>query len=390
VAWSNWAGNVRCEPRRHVAARSEAEVVAALKDADREGLAVRVAGSGHSFSPLVATDGLLLSLDGLAGIARHEAEQRRVWVRAGTKLHALGPELHALGLALENLGDIDVQALGGALATGTHGTGRALPNLAARVSGLRLLLADGSLRVLRAEDEPELLAAARVSLGALGVVTAARLDCVPAYRLHERVERMPLETCLACLDERSEANRHFEFFWYPGKDLAETKTIHPTEEPPEAAAGRKYERIGWSHEILPSVRELRFVEMEYALPAEAGPGAFRALRERMRERHGAVAWPVEYRHVRGDDAWLSTAHARDTVTLSVHQGAELPWQEFFADIEPLLRAHGGRPHWGKRHGLGAAELAPLYPRFAEFQRARAGLDPGGRFLNEHLRRLFDA
>jgi FAD/FMN-containing dehydrogenase len=389
VSWSNWAGNVRGEPRLSIDAASEAEVVAALRDAERAGSVVRVAGSGHSFSPLVATGGLLLTLDGLAGIARHEPEHGRVWVRAGTKLHALGPALHALGLALENLGDVDVQALGGALATGTHGTGRSLPNLPARVSGLRLLLADGSLRVLREEDEPEQLAAARVSLGALGVVTAARIDCVPAYRLHERVERMPIDACLAALEERCAGSRHFEFFWYPGRDLAETKTIQPTTLPPAAAAGQKYERIGWSHEILPTERTLRFVEMEYALPAAAGPDCFRAVRERMQSRH-AVAWPVEYRCVRGDAAWLSTAHGRDTVTLSLHQGAELPWQDFFADLEPLLCAHGGRPHWGKRHSLGAEALAKLYPRFDAFRRLRADLDPGGRFLNEYLLGLLDA
>ena len=384
VTWRNWAGNVLCEPRAHVSANSEAEVVAALREAERDGLGVRVAGSGHSFSPLVATNGLLLSLDGLAGIARHEPEKQGIWVRAGTKLHALGPALHALGLALENLGDVDVQTLGGALATGTHGTGRSLPNLSARVSGLRLLLADGSLRVLREDDEPELLAAARVSLGALGVVTAARIDCVPAYRLHERIERMPVADCLASLGERMAASRHFEFFWYPSRDLAEAKTLEPTELPPEAVAGRKYERIGWSHEILPSVREQRFVEMEYALPAEAGPACFGAVRARMQSHHGGVLWPVEYRAVRSDDAWLSTAHARETVTLSLHQDNALPWQDFFADLEPVLRAYGGRPHWGKRHGLGARELARLYPRFDDFRRLASELDPTGRFRNDHL------
>jgi FAD/FMN-containing dehydrogenase len=384
VSWSNWAGNVRCAPRLRVDAASEAEVVAALREAERAGLPLRVAGSGHSFSPLVATDGVLLGLDGLAGIARHEPERQRVWVRAGTKLSALGRELFALGLALENLGDVDVQALGGALATGTHGTGATLPNLSARVSGVRLLLADGSLRVLRAEEEPERLAAARVSLGALGVVTAARIDCVPAYRLHERVERTPIEACLASLDERVATHRHFEFFWYPGRDLAETKAIDVTDEPPEAVAGQRYERIGWSHEILPSQRTLRFVEMEYALTAAAGPACFRAVRERMRSHHAAVAWPVEYRRVRADDAWLSPAHGRDAVTLSLHQGAELPWQEFFADLEPILLAHGGRPHWGKRHGLAASALAPLYPRFEAFRRLAGELDPQGRFRNPHL------
>jgi FAD/FMN-containing dehydrogenase len=384
VTWTNWAGNVRCEPQLRIEAASEADVVTALAEAERRALVVRVAGSGHSFSPLVATDGLLLSLDGLAGIARHEPEARRVWVRAGTKLSALGRELFTLGLALENLGDVDVQALGGALATGTHGTGRTLPNLSARVSGLRLLLADGSLRVLRAEDDAETLAAARVSLGALGVVSAVRIDCVPAVRLHERTERMPIEACLGSLAERIAATRHFEFFWYPARDFAETKALEPTGLPPDAVAGRKYERIGWSHEVLPSVRELRFVEMEYAVPAARGPDCFRAVRERMRQRHPGVAWPVEYRSVRADDAWLSPAHGRETVTLSLHQGAELPWQDFFADLEPLLREHGGRPHWGKRHGLGSRELGPLYPRFEDFRRLRAELDPRGRFLNTHL------
>jgi len=390
VSWSNWAGNVRCEPRLCIDAASEAEVVSALREAERAGLTLRVAGSGHSFAPLVETDGLLLTLDGLSGIARHEPEHERVWVRAGTKLHALGPMLHALGLALENLGDVDVQAVGGALATGTHGTGRKLPNLSARVSGLRLLLADGSLCVLRAEDEPERLAAARVSLGALGVVTAARLDCVPAYRLHECVERMSIDACLAGLEERSATSRHYEFFWYPGRDLAETKTIQPTALPPEAVAGRKYERIGWSHEILPSERTLRFVEMEYALPAATGADCFRAVRARMRSRHAEVAWPVEYRCLRQDDAWLSTVFGRDSVTLSLHQGAELPWHDFFADLEPLLQAYGGRPHWGKRHSLEAEALAPLYPHFAAFRRLRAELDPHGRFLNPHLRLLLGA
>lgn len=390
MTWHNWAGNVGCAPRVHTTASHEADVVAALQEAAREGHEVRVAGSGHSFSPLVATDGLLLSLEGLTGIARHEKERSRVWVRAGTTLNALGRELFALGLALENLGDVDVQAVGGALATGTHGTGPMLPNLPARVSGLRLLLADGSLRVVREEDDAELLAAARVSLGALGVVTAARIDCVPAYRLHERIERLSVDDCLASLDERIAATRHFEFFWYPSRDLVDAKSLHPTDLPPEAAADRKYERIGWSHEILPSVREERFVEMEYALPAEAGPACFRAVRERMRERHAEVAWPVEYRTLRSDLAWLSTAHARETVTISLHQDAALPWQDFFADVEPVLREHGGRPHWGKRHTLTADELAPLYPRFDAFVRLARELDPTGRLRNAHLHALLGA
>ncbi len=382
MGWRNWSGSVACEPHAALSLRSEAEVVDALLRATRENLRVRVAASGHSQSPLVATDGLLLDVDGLAGIARCEVQRRRAWVRAGTKLRALGEPLLARGLALENLGDIDVQGVAGAVATGTHGTGCELPCLSARVSGIRLLLADASLRVLTQERTPELLCAARVSLGALGVVTALRLELVAAYRLHERVERAPLARCLDELGERVAKSRHFEFFWFPRDDVAEMKSLDPTEEP--EGTPREGERVGWSSRILPSVREQRFFEMEYAVPRQAGPACFRAVRERMQARHAAVVWPVEYRTVKADDAWLSPFHARDSVAISLHQDGRKPYAEFFADVEPIFWEHGGRPHWGKIHNLRAEALRALYPRFDDFLATRASLDPAGRFVNRHL------
>jgi FAD/FMN-containing dehydrogenase len=347
------------------------------------------AGRASPFgSPLVATDGVLLSLEGWVGVESSEADCRRAWVRAGTILHDLGPRLHELGMAMENLGDVDVQALGGALATGTHGTGRSLGSLSSRVSGVRLVLADGSIRVVTAEEDPDLLLAARVSLGALGVISAARLDLVEPYRLHERVARMPLEACMEELDAEIDRHRHFEFFWYPGRDLAEVKSLDPTEATPDAGAGRDGERIDWSFRILPSLREMRFFEMEYALPAEAGRPCFLELRQRIRTRHGELLWPIEYRTLRAEEAWLAPAHGRETVTLSVHQDGRLPYLELFADLEPILRAHGGRPHWGKFHSLGNDALRDLYPRFDDFCALRSKLDPEGRFLNEHLRSIF--
>jgi FAD/FMN-containing dehydrogenase len=286
---------------------------------------------------------------------------------------------------MENLGDVDVQSVAGAVATGTHGTGRSLQSLSARMSGLRLLLADASLRVVTQERTPELLRAARVSLGALGVITAVRFDLVPAYRLHERVWRAPIETCLAELDARVAATRHFEFFWFPRDDVAEMKSLDPTDAPEGAPA--EGERIGWSARVLPSVREVRFFEMEYAVPREAGPACFRAVRERMQRRHERVAWPVEYRTVAADDAWLSPFFERDSVTISLHQDGRKPYAEFFADVEPIFWEHGGRPHWGKVHGLGAEALRRLYPRFDDFLATRASLDPAGRFTNAALREL---
>jgi FAD/FMN-containing dehydrogenase len=214
-AWSNWSGSVRCEPQRIERPSSEGEIAAAVWRAAGAGQIVRVAGSGHSFMPLVACDGLLLSLEDWSGIESYDIDDRQATVRTGTTLHDLGEPLLDLGLAMANLGDIDVQAQGGALGTGTHGTGPELGNLSSRVLALRLVTASGEIAECSQECDPELLRAARVSLGALGVLTAAQLQLVPAYRLHERDWRSTLEECLEQLEERVSATRHFEFFWYP-------------------------------------------------------------------------------------------------------------------------------------------------------------------------------
>jgi len=404
--WLNWSGSVACEPRCLATPASEEEIRALVREAVAAGLTVRVAGTGHSFTPLVATDGLLLSLDGWAGVEAHDAATGRTTVRAGTKLHDLGDRLFALGLGMENLGDVDVQSVAGAIATGTHGTGRTLGNLSSHVVGMRLVTAAGESLELSEERDADLLRAARVSLGALGVVSRVTLRVLPAYCLEERVWREPNAACLDRLAERIADNVRYEFFWFPATDEAECKTLNPTDLPPDeepaglamgtpasAAPGAPRQpverrRVGWSARVIPSIRQRRFNEMEYALPAEAGPDCFRRVRARMRERHPEVLWPVEYRTLAADDAWLSPAHGRDTVTISIHQDARLPFMEFFTDIEAIFREHGGRPHWGKIHTLTARELRDLYPRWDDFLAARARLDPDGVFLNPHLRRVF--
>jgi FAD/FMN-containing dehydrogenase len=386
-SWRNWSGSVACEAAGLPRPKSEAELAALVRRAAGEGRALRVVGTGHSFMPLVATSGYVVSLDDFAGVEQADPSRLEATVRAGTKLHALGEALLALGMATANLGDIDVQSVGGALGTGTHGTGRSLPNLSAQLASLRLVLASGEVVECSAEREPELWRAARVSFGALGVVSAARFRLLPAYRLHERVGRASLAELLERLPEEIAANRHFEFFWFPARDVVETKALNPTAAEPASLAGRKYERIDWSCKILPSVRELKFNEMEYSVPAEAGLACMRAVEARMRARWSDVQWPVEYRTLRADDAWLSTAAERETVTISIHQDASLPYRELFGDLEAVFREHRGRPHWGKVHSLGAAELAGLYPRFADFCALRRRLDPDGVFLNELLRKL---
>jgi FAD/FMN-containing dehydrogenase len=299
--------------------------------------------------------------------------------------------LWRIGLAVPNTGDVDVQTIGGAIATGTHGSGRRLGNLATMLVGGRLVDGRGEVVDFSIEDDPALVRAARVSLGAFGVLTRLRLALLPAFELRRREWCTSVDTCMEHLEGLLERHRGVDFYWYPRSDEVKVRIA----DRPEAgdAAGPPGARLvsdecGPIGEVLPRTRELRFEEMEYALPAEAGPACFLAVRRRVKERHRKdVAWRTLYRAVAPDDAYLSPAHCRPTVTISLHHNAGLPYEQYFDDLEPIFREHGGRPHWGKKHNLTAADLRPLYPCWEDFLRLRARHDPRGIFLSPALRDL---
>ena len=135
-----------------------------------------------------------------------------VTVEAGITLHDLGEELRSRGLAMENQGDVDPQTLAGAISTATHGTGAGYGNLSSQVVGVRLVDGTGEVRDLRAGDE---LRAARVSLGALGAISAVTLRCVPAFTIHRLDEPRPLDDVLSRFDELVDAHDHWEAFVMP-------------------------------------------------------------------------------------------------------------------------------------------------------------------------------
>jgi FAD/FMN-containing dehydrogenase len=394
--WQNWSGGVTCTPRQIVAPTDEAALAALVADGSGP---VRVAGAGHSFTPLCATDGTLVSLDRLTGIVETDAQASTATIWAGTRLHDLGAPLLEAGFSLENMGDIDRQALAGAVSTGTHGTGRTLGNFPSQVVGLTLVLASGELLDCSETVEPEIFAAARLSLGALGILSRITLRVLPAYRLHERTWPAPFDECVEEMPALIAENRHFEFFWSPAADLCAMKTLNPTDlpvgeiAPPVPSSGGMVRYLGpeyvdWSYRVFPSERTLLFNEMEFAVPADSGPDCLREIRSLMQTRYPDSVWPIEYRTVRADEIPLSPAHGRPTVTISIHQAAELPHAAFFADAEAIFRNHRGRPHWGKLHSHTTRELQALYPRFDEFRAVRERLDSTGRFLNPHLRSLF--
>jgi FAD/FMN-containing dehydrogenase len=384
--WRNWSGKQRAEPCEIVRPASEEAVVAEILRAREAGRRVRCVGAAHSHSPLAATDGVLLDLESLAGVVSCDREARRATVRAGTRLHQLGLPLREAGLGLVNMGDIDRQAVAGAVATGTHGTGRALGCLPSAVVGVRLATADGEIVDCGPARKPQLFAAARLGLGSVGVVLALELAVREAYRLREVIWLEALDAVLGRTDELAAAHRHFEFFWFPGREKAVCKRIDETDDPPEYPL-REGTRCAWSYEVLPSHRPDKHTEMEYSVPAERGPACFAELRELVTREFPDLAWPLEYRTVAADDVWLSMASGRPTVTISVHQDAALDDEPLFRACEAIFLRHEGRPHWGKVHYLDGAALAERHPHWQDWWRVRDAHDPDGLFLNDAMAAL---
>jgi L-gulono-1,4-lactone dehydrogenase len=430
MTWSNWAGDESCVPAVVHSPTSVDDLAAVIKQAADEDQVVRVAGAGHSFGDLVCTSGTLISLDGLSGILDVDKTRDLVTVAAGTRLYDLNPALAQHGYALPNLGDIDRQSVAGAINTATHGTGRLLGNLATQVEALELVLADGSVRTITAADD-ETLRAARVSIGALGVVSAYTLRVVPAFRLRAEERRLRLDETLAQLDELVEANEHFEFFVFPHTTHALIKVNNRTDEPCQPAsrmreyvdghlvqnklldvlcrAGRARPaqiprlnrlitravspstRVDDSYKIFASPRSVRFTESEWAIPREACAEVVYEILRIVRARGFDVNFPLEVRFVSADEeSFLSPAYGRATAYIAVHIYRGMDWRPYFQAVQEIASAYAGRPHWGKRHLLSAGQLAARYPAWNRFQAVRAQLDPSGRFSNEHVRRVLGA
>jgi len=387
LQWNNWSGRLSGSPERIESPRDEADVVQVIRHASSDRSRIRCVGAGHSHSPLVVSNETLLDLSALSGIVDASFTRKEATLRAGTRISALGVPLRQHGLALHNQGDIDRQAIAGAIATGTHGTGRTLQNLSASIVGARLVLADGRVVDCDAENKSELFEVCRLSLGAVGVLTELRLSVREAYRLEERMWLEDLDSILENIEGLTSATRHFEFFWQPGKKAAACKALTETLEAPRYPLAAEGARLAWSDEVLANDRADKHTEMEYSVPTESGPDCFRALREMIARDFPDLAWPVEYRTLAADDVWLSTANGRETVTISVHQGVDLEDRPLFRAAEEIFLSYEGRPHWGKVHYLGADQLAKAHPRWNDWWRVRNEYDPGGLFMNPYLERL---
>ena len=415
--WRNWSGSVASTPAEIARPTDEAALSALVKRAGK----LRVTGAGHSFMPLCDTDGVLVSLADMEGSIEVAPDRKTVLAPAGMSLRKLTPALWEHGLSLPNQGDVDPQALAGAIGTGTHGTGESLGSLSTIARSFRLVLADGSIVECSPSNQPDLFEAQRLSLGLFGVASKIRIDVLPAYSLEERIERRPLAEVAERLDELAGATRHMEFFVFPYSDDVIFKTLHPTteeaafKEPPAyedtifqlacdlgsaakflipalqrflTAASSSTRRIGPAFRIFPSERNVRFEEMEYELPRAAGLAALREVMAWIRRKGAPVMFPFEFRLTAGDDIWMSPFNKGPGASISMHQYSRMAWRDLFKDAEAIFRSHGGRPHWAKRHTLTYGEVSELYPMADRYRAVRAQVDPQGKFLNPHLASLF--
>jgi L-gulono-1,4-lactone dehydrogenase len=427
--WTNWGRNQVCVPaalRRPASEGELRQIVAETAGASGTTRRIKVVGTGHSFSSIACTNGVMVDLSAYNRVVGHDPERGTVTVEAGIALHKLSDELDRRGLALANMGDIDRQTIAGATQTATHGTGLRFGNLSSQIVGLRLITADGDVLECTPDENPEVFEAARVGLGALGVVSTVTLQCVRAFRLHAIEEAMPVDEVLANLDELIEGNDHFEFYWVPHTRWALTKRNRRTDEPaqprrklrewideialPNLAFGAlcrigrarpsliprlarmipspgRIEYVDRSDRVFTTPRLVRFWEMEYAVPLAALPEALNRVRTLVDELGTYLSFPVEVRMSAADDIPLSTAQGRETGYIAVHVYRGTPYDAYFAGVERIMDDYDGRPHWGKLHFQGSETLAARYPRWADFQRVRATLDPAGRFSNPYVDRV---
>lgn len=448
--WRNWSGAVECRPSEVARPSTEGELSALLVRASEQGRCVRAVGAGHSFTPLVATDDVMVSLDALSGVVAVDEATGEVTLWGGTRIRDIAGLLAPWNLALPNMGDIDAQSIAGAISTSTHGTGLGFTGYSGLISGLRLALPDG--RIVEAPGGgastgsapssagaatgqtlgDEFFDAARVGLGVMGIVTQVRLCCVPAFTLEATETTEPIDGVLDSFVERARAVDHLEFFWFPGMPRATVKQLRrlPADAPrkPMTTVDRLVNRellgnglfgamdaaaarlpalarpvrevasrlmagrpvTDASHRVYVAPRRVRFRETEYAMPLEAFDGVVRQVERAIVASGEEVTFPLEVRTAAADDTWLGTASGRESVYVAVHRYHRERFAPLLAAVEPVFAAYDGRPHWGKEHTLTAERLAELYPRFDDFRSRRAAVDPGGVLLNAHTRALLDA
>ena len=423
--WYNWAGNQMCSPEKILSPKTEEELITIVKDAISSNSKVKAVGSGHSFTGTALTDGILLDLSQYREITDIDREKNLVTVQTGKKLEDLNPELWDQGLSMSDLGDIAYQSVGGAMSTGTHGTGLSFGCLATQIVAARVITGEGDILDCSRTKEPDLFRSAIVGVGAAGLLSTVTLQLEDRFNLHAQEIMLPLDEVIAQQDEFAEANEHFEYFCQPGGSMAFTKRNNRTTTPaqPDSAWRRRYEEdlfphvyranrvveryfpkvgaflsrsmrpsgrenyVDRSYSVFTSERKMKFVEMEYFIPRVHARDALERIFRLVETSGLEITMPIEVRWAKGDDLPLSMCYGRDTVSIAIHVRESEAFEPYFVPVETIMSDYDGRPHWGKMHFQTTDSLSSIYPEWETFQRARRELDPDGIFENNYTRRV---
>ena len=423
----NWSKRIEWHPSQIEYPNTETDIQAVVKKAIQENKTIRIIGSGHSFNPLWVTQHVLVSLDKYQGLVSVDKENLQATVKGGTKLFTLGNLLFEQGMAMENLGDIDVQSLAGTISTGTHGTGLRFGTISTQVRAIRFVNGKGEIVECSETENRDLFKAAQVSLGALGIITQITLQCVPAYRLELVNKMQDINYVLDNYKQLNADNRNFEFYYFPHSTKIWTKTSNIATDQPDKVSLMNYfveyvlenyvfkilcetarfipamnktvskisagsipntKKVFHSHKIYATQRLVRFNEMEYNVPIEAHNEVFKAITKTIESKKFNVHFPIENRVVKGDDMYLSPAYQRDSAYIACHVYNKKDYKPFFKAMEDIFKANDGRPHWGKMHTLTHQDIKERYPKFEDFQKHQTEQDPNGLFLNDYLKSLF--
>lgn len=418
LPWKNWSENQNCQPKSRPMPKDEVELAQIIKDAKT----IRCVGSGHSFSPLVPTDETLLSLARFSGVKNIDSAKKQATLGAGNFLLQIGDPLWEQGLALINMPDINTQTLAGSIATSTHGTGKAFGSLSSDVVAMKLVNGEGEVVECSASNNPEIFNAARTNLGTLGAVTEITMQLQDRFKVEEKKWFLPAEEGFAMIEKMRDENRHFEMYAFPHADYLMFITINETDLPnkdldvPETDGAllelkEWAEKLPWlksyfinsglseevgktslrrnrSYRVFGNLRDVRFNEMEYSIPAEHGPECIQEILATIKKQNLNVIFPIEYRYVKADDIWLSPFYQRDTCAISCHNFHDRDYKAYFAALEPIFLKYKGRPHWGKVNNLTKQQFIQKYPRWDDFQKVRKQMDPQNKFLNEFTRSVF--
>ncbi|MFS0751681.1 D-arabinono-1,4-lactone oxidase [Oceanobacillus sp. 1P07AA] len=424
--WHNWSSTSNCSPERIYYPRSIHDVIAIVEAASNNKKKIRVVGAGHSFTNLVMTDEWLLSLDNLSGVKEVDYNTHTVTVYGGTRLYDLSKVLEKLDFAQENLGDINVQSIAGAISTGTHGTGIKFGSISTQVKEITFVTAGGKLLTLNEENNQEIFKASLVSLGMFGIIIEVKIRVVPSPVYRYISDHVYYPNLLKNLETYIQDNQHFEFFMFPYADQIQTKTMNPTNSSPKSTKLHQWNNLivenymfqavshlclitpglsrsvsrlssklvskstidAKSYKLFATPRIVRFVEMEYGIPLKHFKEAIQEIRETIVKNQYTVHFPIECRIVKHDDIWLSPSYMRDSAYIAFHVYKGMEYRTYFRDMEAIMKKYNGRPHWGKMHQQETKDLRKMYPKWDRFIQIRQQIDPEKMFVNRYLDELF--